>query len=1146
MNEGETQVVETDGYATRDIFLVYKTPADATDGFKIVVDATIGDPDIYLKANSTPSVWVYDKKSMDFGSDIIKVEANDPIFAPSTTYYILVHGYMAYHKVTRFVAVGTSLTGYTDLIQGMVTGDSVSYSDLNYYRLFWAPSDSDLHLSLKMSDSFGDADLYVDTDNSEKPGPSHYKWKHIDWGNDELVIPEAEQTTYYIAVRGIISSKYTLTPFEANQIIQLGDGRPYQFTLQPGEKLNFVYRFFGEQAMDLTFQLSNSGAVTTYPRLPNFYVSSHTHRPNSTDYENRGSRYSSTTTISKKNADQPNYFMTIENPIGDNKNYSLILTASSLISKTRLFDGLQNDDNIVGPDQYKYFTFRSFGNSAVTFSINPTQGEVDLFVSTQLAYPTKDNCNNTVCWTSENYHADAVIIEFDDAIRTSDRFSIGVRGTVDTNQFSIIAHRDANYTLLNPGESKNGAVGQNKRVYYKYHHFKDGPFSIDLNVPQSNSDVDLYLSQCSVVARPDEITCADSNKCIKSEKFGNDQINVENGKPIAYCVGVIGKKDINFYQPIQYTITASSGYLSLSTNGAARYISSTFVNEENFFHLPKPVDQSAGSQLLVGVTLLEGDTILYMKNNSNPDADNWDIVDDGWPSNAMLFADDTESPEYQFKVLSEAPSTYFVTVTNNAPYSASPLQENVPRISVASSTNYMYYKIMLCPDDCDSNKPLENDYQINLKVLNDALGVYVNQDFGKFPTADNAIIKSEGKFSRTMFVNSTRFNQGYVYIGFKGLDNTVPRFVLSVTKVGSSIILADDVSHLQSPTTQAYTRYMRKSNNVAIGTYFVVDSCSNEKAKPFYYADSDHSLPTPENNQYKSSPQKEEFSQFITAELTQAVAQNLYVPNDPKGSYEIYSYTKHYGPELPMITNLYSKHEKDSLHIAFAASSSNTKFPNRGVIYDMYVHSHADIVEGKSVTPKPVNFITKCAARNLGEFVGTVDGTGKEIKEIEIPFTNWNMELNYQITVLVRDRYGLSNKYDSKWLLRNGIIADNYEPVCNNLVASSKSVCNGQGKCVGFDTCSCNEGYSGSFCEIGGDNNSAWKVVVGILVSLLLIGLGLLVAGGIVAIVIAQRKTGFLNPIIAKFKGKSYAQMNDYDDDENPFAVTGHSGYDEI
>jgi hypothetical protein len=39
---------------------------------------------------------------------------------------------------------------------------------------------------------------------------------------------------------------------------------------------------------------------------------------------------------------------------------------------------------------------------------------------------------------------------------------------------------------------------------------------------------------------------------------------------------------------------------------------------------------------------------------------------------------------------------------------------------------------------------------------------------------------------------------------------------------------------------------------------------------------------------------------------------------------------------------------------------------------------------------------------------------------------------------------------------------------CNGIESTNTTVCNGHGTCYAYDKCSCNDGYSGDFCDVPG------------------------------------------------------------------------------
>jgi YD repeat-containing protein len=133
----------------------YKISAPASLAqFKVTLTNVTGDPDLYVKKNAKPELYVYDSASKQLGE---RPESITLANTGEAVWYIGVKGYQASNNYTIKADVSADKT--VTLTSGKAVAASVALGDWKYYRIS-APSDT-TQLKVTLTKLSADVDLYL-------------------------------------------------------------------------------------------------------------------------------------------------------------------------------------------------------------------------------------------------------------------------------------------------------------------------------------------------------------------------------------------------------------------------------------------------------------------------------------------------------------------------------------------------------------------------------------------------------------------------------------------------------------------------------------------------------------------------------------------------------------------------------------------------------------------------------------------------------------------------------------------------------------------------------------------------------------------------------------------------------------------------
>lgn len=363
----------------------------------VVITATsfFGDADLFVsttvpRPNMTASghTWAsrayqHDRVVLQF-SDIADCEAAaaNGVGTGACSVFIAVYGFAnASYAITA--SVSDDFGRPTHLLAGVPQSGYVNESRYAYYQVL-ANAAPDSRLSVTVTPSFGDPDLYATTDNSQ-PGTRHYEFSSTHFGGwvEDVIWIVPDQPHYCnrclinVAVFGYMESAYTITFQTSEGIARLVDSIPTR-----GEVSEASYKYYRfavqDSAADVTFALTPlSGedvrlfASVQSPTNPGSLPTRAVHQWAGAEY---GGQVIIVPHTDPAACSDCSYLVGVTAP----RNSSYFITATLTVGGTgrvmTLVDG-QPLKNVVPALDYRYFLFIMKGNSyrSVTFRVRGEQ-----------------------------------------------------------------------------------------------------------------------------------------------------------------------------------------------------------------------------------------------------------------------------------------------------------------------------------------------------------------------------------------------------------------------------------------------------------------------------------------------------------------------------------------------------------------------------------------------------------------------------------------------------------------------------------------------------------------------------------------------------------------------------------------------------
>jgi hypothetical protein len=269
----------TEGEVDTNQFVFYKFYVDdPAEQVTIKITAYGGDPDLYVRYNSKPTLTDFDFRSEQSGEEtLVLTEQNRSNLGGETGWYF-VGVFGRYHSVYT-ITVSVNTESAVPLFNGNPQQGFVEKDQVDLYYADVSPR-TDLNMTVRLSPSAGDPDLFVklcpeswtdcvfsvDELSSCHRYPDIKKSRHSS-GDDVVVFSHrADQCPstgklcrYLIAVVGLSVSRsvFSIVLTTSNEIETiLRDGRPEHLSLGAGEEKYYKFVVYNTTVEDVTFMLT--------------------------------------------------------------------------------------------------------------------------------------------------------------------------------------------------------------------------------------------------------------------------------------------------------------------------------------------------------------------------------------------------------------------------------------------------------------------------------------------------------------------------------------------------------------------------------------------------------------------------------------------------------------------------------------------------------------------------------------------------------------------------------------------------------------------------------------------------------------------------------------------------------------------------
>ena len=445
---------------------------------------------------------------------------------------------------------------------------------------------------------------------------------------------------------------------------------------------------------------------------------------------------------------------------------------------------------------YTYFRYdlTHLLNTNFTISVTPVDGDPDIYVSSKIAQPTKDNFEQS----SSLYGFDLVVVQHTAQSVPGLAYYIGVYAFTDCHY--TIAIRTAEQALrVVEGHALSDMVENGEMNYYVYHNLKKQRILVSvLPLASAGGDPDLFIQFNSYP------TTKSGGYLYHSETLGDDAIEIEKDDSLEglYYIGIYGYARDTKYQLLITTEEANT----VLADGVA-VPSSLLAGEINYY---KFNHGDYDVSIVATVTVFRGTVNLYSAMHSRPSAnDKVGNVEGGQIT--LAYHAPTQTGVYYYSVVASSNADYTITVTT----------QQVPTTLRDGSAIYWnnvpqgYYRHYIF----DAEKFSTSDVSITVNPWLGDVDIYVSTE--PFPVKSNSTWSSDswGEDTVVIHANDPKANgKTRFYVSVYGFRETNYYSILAMQS-GTSIRLLDDVT---VPGTVAHKGYVFYSYNLATYTTITV------------------------------------------------------------------------------------------------------------------------------------------------------------------------------------------------------------------------------------------------------------------------------------------------------------------------------------
>jgi len=681
--------VPASGNVNNSQYIYYKFIATALKPYTFTLTPVSGDPDMYMSVTTTkPTLSNYTWFSNGLSTEVIRIDPtqpNSPNCPLPCSYYIGVTGFL---RPAAYQLIVTS--NYTFLLDGSPQQGHVG--PLQYAVYVYRASANVGDLSFLITQLQGVVQVFVtnaglnaalNAPSVDCSGPasspcsvSNYFWTSLAaFDRSSISIPSSDPNActncYYLLLvlsnSQTASADYSVVAASSEAIVSLTDGVPHTDVVSRG-----AYEYYRivltQPSVDVQV------IVTPYYGDPDLYLSWHADisRPNMTNNDARStSQYNDSIYVQAANlgdcfAAGGGTCQIYVSVYGySNSSYSIVSYLNSgYLSPVLLVNGVPQSMS-VATGAWVYFAaiVNVAPNVAYSFTLAPSFGDADMFVTTNESEPTRNNYN----YTSSSIGFDAVTIAPGSAgYCTQCTILVGVYGYT-SSQFTILftTNTSASVVPLRDGVPEFGQIAASTFRYYKvYVGAGTASFSISVSSlsgnPQSYTIVESSNSGQYVLPNA-------GNAQWSSVSQGSLVTIIRNSDsafraPAAYVIGVTSPSASSFF------ITSHLSSITSLANGQPQVAYAT-AGTSTYFVLYTA--SSPPSDLTVrvsnpGLTLFAVND--YDSNNPaslpSPSHSTWSSLNDTTSQNILVIPSATSNTYYTIAVYSTASLSFTITASS--------------------------------------------------------------------------------------------------------------------------------------------------------------------------------------------------------------------------------------------------------------------------------------------------------------------------------------------------------------------------------------------------------------------------------------------------------------------------------------------------
>lgn len=371
------------------------------------------------------------------------------------------------------------------------------------------------------------------------------------------------------------------------------------------------------------------------------------------------------------------------------------------------------------------------GKGDFHIGVTPQTGDPDLYVSTEIEKPTKEQCSTETCWISAKANYDVILIkDTDPKFKPEGEYNIAIYAWRDT-AFIVYATPKDEYTILPEGYPISDAVERGEYRYYKFWMTtSEITQTWTLDPITQGSDPDIYVRMQRDEDDKGEGEDKPSKEAgkydWKSNTVSKEALVIEKAKGDKwYYTAVYGYGKMNTYRIVAGTEQSST----MLSDGSMQTVTALSPGRF-FFKYHHGDDQSAVTFTASGVNTEAQLDMYYSSEISDPDKDKNEGVGEKMGSKTyMYFPTPTRVGTYYLSVAVDRACNFTMLAGTNQTMSV--LQDNV--LSFFNYAPAKYYRYFVF-----DHEKLDHDLTISVDPwLDGEVDLYVSNTTTQ-PTKEKA------------------------------------------------------------------------------------------------------------------------------------------------------------------------------------------------------------------------------------------------------------------------------------------------------------------------------------------------------------------------------------------------------------------------